>query len=957
MPGVAVRTVSSYYIPGSTVTVSISLTPDVGTYAYGLEDAPPVGWTVSNIQQSPGSPIGIFDAVAGKVKWAPFDGDATHIVSYDVTPPINETGTQSFFGVGAYADIVPIIDSVTGNPITEIITGGGIHPLSLVQIQFPGDVFTQDQPIDTPVGSRGAPVPDFKISIGEAVSYYIAWLTSDLWPENRDPSVVYRKENLLDDPDLISIEFAILGFILFLQNNGLYQFTGVVSSGTPNTANPSGYTVPQDAWISGAAPTTTGPPTTSPPTPPLGGGATGPTGPTGPIGPAGLDGSIWLTGSGPPTAGQGDVNDFYLDGDTGDFFEKTGPTTWTVQGNIKGSTGAGETGLTGPTGPIGPLGLIGPTGAGETGTTGPTGPAGSPGAPTGVTGETGVTGPTGSTGPVGLTGPVGSEWLTGIIAPTAGQGEISDFYLNSVTGNFFEKTGTTTWTLRGNLQGPTGTSGTSGPTGPIGPTGSGETGATGSTGPAGAPTGPTGETGGTGATGPAGPAGAPTGETGETGSTGPTGLTGETGNTGVTGSTGAGETGSTGPSGPAGDVGPTGAGETGTTGPTGSTGPAGPAGAPTGETGQTGPTGPTGQGGVDGVDGVDGSEWLTGITAPTAGQGEVSDFYLDSVTGDFFEKTSATTWTLRGNLQGATGPTGATGPFGGPTGPTGETGVTGPVGPAGAPTGETGATGETGSTGPTGFGETGPTGAGETGATGATGVTGPAGAPTGETGPTGLIGPTGLDGSTWFTGFGQPTAGQGEINDFYLDGTTGNFFEKTGPTTWTAQGNIKGNTGNTGAGETGATGPTGPTGSTGAGETGATGPSGPAGVGSFSGPFQSPLFDNNNEFLTMNNTTFEILASFRYAGTSEWTPLSFRCILKAKNTPGVGEDHEVRIFDRTNGNVIATVTETLTTAKVIYSTSTISNLPSGEAVLEIQGRKISVPTPEGQIHYFILDIT
>ena len=117
------------------------------------------------------------------------------------------------------------------------------------------------------------------------------------------------------------------------------------------------------------------------------------------------------------------------------------------------------------------------------------------------------------------------------------------------------------------------------------------------------------------------------------------------------------------------------------------------------------------------------------------------------------------------------------------------------------------------------------------------------------------------------------------------------------------------------------------------------------------------LFDNNNEFLTINNTTFEILASFRYAGTDEWTPLSFKCVLKAKTTPGVGQDHEVRIFDRTNGTVIATVTETLTTEKAIYSTSVITNLPSGEAILEIQGKKVDVPTPEGQIHYFILDIT
>jgi hypothetical protein len=105
----------------------------------------------------------------------------------------------------------------------------------------------------------------------------------------------------------------------------------------------------------------------------------------------------------------------------------------------------------------------------------------------------------------------GERWFTGSGAPDAATGEVGDFYLNSVNGDYHEKTGTTTWTLRGNLRGP------QGPVGPQGPQGA--TGATGAKGDTGAQ-GPQGIQGATGATGPQGPQGA-------TGATGPQGPEGE----------------------------------------------------------------------------------------------------------------------------------------------------------------------------------------------------------------------------------------------------------------------------------------------------------------------------------------------------------------------------------------------------------------------------------------------
>ena len=54
----------------------------------------------------------------------------------------------------------------------------------------------------------------------------------------------------------------------------------------------------------------------------------------------GADGALWYSGSGAPSGGLGVVNDFYLNAANGDYYKKTGVSTWTSQGNIKGDDGA-----------------------------------------------------------------------------------------------------------------------------------------------------------------------------------------------------------------------------------------------------------------------------------------------------------------------------------------------------------------------------------------------------------------------------------------------------------------------------------------------------------------------------------------------------------------------------------------------------------------------------------------
>lgn len=54
-------------------------------------------------------------------------------------------------------------------------------------------------------------------------------------------------------------------------------------------------------------------------------------------------------------------------------------------------------------------------------------------------------------------------------------------------------------------------------------------------------------------------------------------------------------------------------------------------------------------------------------------------------------------------------------------------------------------------------------------------------------------------GSTWYTGSLIPETSLGEVGDFYLRGTTGEFYEKTAGATWTYRGNLRGPTGLPGA--------------------------------------------------------------------------------------------------------------------------------------------------------------
>lgn len=79
-----------------------------------------------------------------------------------------------------------------------------------------------------------------------------------------------------------------------------------------------------------------------------------------------------------------------------------------------------------------------------------------------------------------------------------------------------------------------------------------------------------------------------------------------------------------------------------------------------GSDGIDGSNGSPGQNGSNGTNGVDGATWRNGSGAPSNGLGANNDYYLDTANGDVHKKASGT-YSIVGNIKGATGQTGQQG--------------------------------------------------------------------------------------------------------------------------------------------------------------------------------------------------------------------------------------------------------------------------------------------------------
>lgn len=78
-------------------------------------------------------------------------------------------------------------------------------------------------------------------------------------------------------------------------------------------------------------------------------------------------------------------------------------------------------------------------------------------------GDPGSTGVQGPAGPAGPSGADGASWSSGEGAPVASYGSVGDFWLDSLTGEFYVKTGSLAWVKQGSIRGPQGEQGLQGP--------------------------------------------------------------------------------------------------------------------------------------------------------------------------------------------------------------------------------------------------------------------------------------------------------------------------------------------------------------------------------------------------------------------------------------------------------------------------------------------------------------
>lgn len=187
------------------------------------------------------------------------------------------------------------------------------------------------------------------------------------------------------------------------------------------------------------------------------------------------------------------------------------------------------------------------------------------------------------------------------------------------------------------------------------------------------------------------------------------------------------------------------------------------------------------------------------LQAPGSSNTEVNGLLIYNVTDQRFNFWLNDQWyDISNGAMGPQGPQGLVGPAGaiGPAGPVGAPGPQGVPGPAGD-TGPAGATGPAGPAGP--VGAPGPQGSdGPAGPVGPVGPAGPVGAPgpQGSDGPSGPPGPQGINGATWLSGSGTPSAADGVQNDLYLDNDLGDVYVK-GSGGWVLTANIKGPVGPT----------------------------------------------------------------------------------------------------------------------------------------------------------------
>ncbi|MBI4661984.1 MAG: hypothetical protein HY735_24445, partial [Verrucomicrobia bacterium] len=148
------RQLPSNYTPSAKFVVTLQAKAPAGTQVYAVEDQPPAGWAVGTISHA-----GSFSPTDQMVRFGPFFDATARNLTYEVTPPAGESGTEEFRGK-ASADGV---DSAIG----------GLNTIALADLgqRHPAD----NNPADN------------RMKISEVTAYGAAWRSGTSWPTGPNP--------------------------------------------------------------------------------------------------------------------------------------------------------------------------------------------------------------------------------------------------------------------------------------------------------------------------------------------------------------------------------------------------------------------------------------------------------------------------------------------------------------------------------------------------------------------------------------------------------------------------------------------------------------------------------------------------------------------------------------------------------------------------------------------------
>lgn len=111
--GTAISAVPDQYRPGQWFSVTNVITPTAGVSTFAVEDQPPAGWLVTNINHG-----GAFNSVDGKVQWGLFYSSGAVTLTYDVQPPAGASSTALFSGTAILDSVsVPISGQRQSTPV------------------------------------------------------------------------------------------------------------------------------------------------------------------------------------------------------------------------------------------------------------------------------------------------------------------------------------------------------------------------------------------------------------------------------------------------------------------------------------------------------------------------------------------------------------------------------------------------------------------------------------------------------------------------------------------------------------------------------------------------------------------------------------------------------------------------------------------------------------------------